>query len=90
MIATQVKDPDETLDTGIDWAARLGAGETITASTWTPATGITVDQSSFTDQITSARLSGGTAGTRYAVTNAVTTSLGRVYNETLDIEVRSL
>lgn len=89
MIATQVKDPDETRDFALDWTSRLANGETLVASTWTPQTGLTVAQGSFTGTIATARVTGGTVGNRYTLENEVTTSFGRTYHETLDIEVRS-
>ncbi len=84
-----IKDPDETLDRSLDWEARLVDGETISSSDWTADAGITVSQESATDTVSTVRLTGGTLGTTYKVTNLVTTTLGRVYSETLFVEVMS-
>lgn len=90
MLATQVKDPDETRDVALDWSARLAAGEVLAASSWAVDAGVTIVQESYSNSTATARLAGGAAGSRYELTNTVTTSLGRTYNESIDLEVRSL
>lgn len=69
---TQVpaKDPDATLKYGIDWSDYLGS-ETIVASEWLAQEGIVVVSDTFDPTSTAVRLSGGTAGTRYKVTNRI-------------------
>lgn len=91
MMATRIqhfsKDPDAKLDYAIDWSSWLAAGETITASAWTVATGITEVISSFNDTTTKIWLSGGTAGTTYTIANTITTSDGRIDERTFDVIV---
>lgn len=85
------KDPAAVLDYGIDWDDEddpwLASGETITASAWTVATGITKDSDSFSDTVTTVWLSGGTAGEEYDIKNTITTSAGRTDERTLTVKV---
>lgn len=75
-------DPNEVDDFPWDWSARLGAGETITAATVTIAEGAaTVDGSSTTGAVVTARLSGA-SGSVVKVLCRVTTSLGRTLDDT--------
>ena len=87
-MSTFVKDPNSRLDFACDWSAWLQDGETITGSEWLPDTGITMDSDSIAGGRTIVWLSGGTAGQRYAVTNRITTSAGRIDDRTLRISVR--
>lgn len=80
------KDPDDILDYGINWAARLGT-DTISASTWIVEDGITQDSASFTDTTTAIWLSGGTAGVTYDITNRIVTAAGRQIDQTVSIAV---
>lgn len=85
-----VKDPQARKDYQFDWSAWLDeAGDTISASTWTPTSGITVDSSSRTDTHTTVWLSGGTAGQSYEVVNHITTAGGREDDRTLLVRVRN-
>lgn len=87
-MSTFVKDPNAVLDFSCDWSGWLQDGETITGSEWFPDDGITMGATSFAGGRTVVWLSGGTAGQRYAVTNRITTSAGRVDDRTLRITVR--
>lgn len=80
------KDPDSRLDYIVDWSDWLDS-DTITASTWTPATGITVTTSSNTTTTTTVWLSGGTLGATYKVVNHITTAAGRQDDRTLVIRM---
>lgn len=82
------KDPDARLDYQVDWSDWLD-GDTISASSWVLPTGIT--QYSVTNNTTSATifLTGGTEGVDYSVVNRITTSGGRINDQTLIIKVRS-
>ena len=93
-----VKDPDAVLDYKWDWKAStngtgssdwLASGETISSHTIDADTGITVDSSSLTDTNTSVTvwLSGGTAGTTYAVRCEIVTSSSRTDERTMYILV---
>lgn len=86
------KDPDEFLDYGFDWAERLEPGETIVTSTWfineaLPEIELS-DESVVSNRYTLVWISGGAVGERYSVTNRLTTSVGRIYDETARIRVR--
>jgi hypothetical protein len=95
-----VKDPAEVLDYSVDWdrssetasagTGWLASGETITASTWTVPTGITqtTPAPSVVAGKTTIWLTGGTTGTRYTITNHITTSQGRQGERSMLIQVR--
>lgn len=80
------KDPDDILDYGVDWSARL-SGDTLAASDWIVPDGITEDSASFSASSATIWLSGGTAGQSYAITNRVTTAAGRQFDATVTIQV---
>ena len=69
---------------GVDWTdylAAIGAAETVTVSTWTvsgPDAVLTADAGSIVvgGKQTQVRLSAGTVGALYTVTNRITTSSG--------------
>lgn len=96
---TFIKDPDSTLDYKFDWKAEtngsgtsdwLAAAETISSHTIDADTGITVDSSTATDTNTSVTvwLSGGTAGTDYAVRCEIVTNAARTDERTMMIAVQ--
>jgi hypothetical protein len=77
------KDPDETLDYGVDWSAWLG-GDLIQSSVWTASpAGITLGVSTNTATATAVWVSGGSVGSSYDVVNRITTLAGRVKDQTL-------
>lgn len=76
-MTTFTHDPNAVLDYSVDWSAWLASGETITVSSWTAATGITIDSDSNTTTVATAWISGGTAGRNYTATNHIVTSAGR-------------
>lgn len=94
-----IKDPDAVLDYKFDWKALtngsgtsdwLATAETISSFTIDADTGITVVSSSKTDANTTVTvwLSGGTAGTDYAVRCEIVTSATRTDERTMTIQVR--
>lgn len=89
-VRPRVKDPDEVLDYEWNWGARrLVEGETIqTSVTLVSPPGLGVDSTTHDTTRAVVRVSGGTSGTSYRVTNRVTTSQGRVYDWTIIITVR--
>ena len=88
--AIDAKDPDDIDDFTLDWTNVLAVGETISLLTVTAVTaGITVSSSSNAGARTTARLTGGTAGTSYDVRYRITTSTGRQLDETLRIAVET-
>lgn len=84
----QFKDPDEVLDYQVDWSTALG-GDTIASSVWTLPSGITQDSSTLNDTATTIWLSGGTDGSRYDLTNRITTAAGRTFEQHVSIFVRA-
>ena len=66
------KDPNAVETWTIDWSPKLGS-DTINTSAWVVAAGITNAADSKTTTTTTIKLSGGTAGTTYTITNTVVT-----------------
>lgn len=85
-IERRYKDPDEILIFGIDWADYLGA-DTILTSSWTVPAGVGQVSNAFTDTLATIKLSGGTLGQVYRITNRITTSDGETVDKSLDIEI---
>lgn len=86
------KDPNAVLDYRVDWSSWLAGGETISTSAWTVPTGITEvndagHPTSSTTTTATIWLSGGTDGTRYRVTNRITTSQGRTEDRSIYVSV---
>lgn len=85
-IERRYKDPDEVVNFGIDWADYLGT-DTISGSSWAVPSGITQVGSSFTTTQVIIKLSGGTVGSIYRISNRITTSAGETVDQSIDIEV---
>lgn len=84
------KDPDEVLDYQFDWTDRLEDAETIVTSTFVRASGdVTLGANDTAGAVTTIWISGGTAGTLSVITNRITTSEGRTYEESAKFRVRS-
>lgn len=81
------KDPAAVLDYDIDWGAWLG-GDTIATSDWVVGSGITSGAKSKTNTVVTIWLSGGTAGTTYALKNTITTAGGRTQVRRFKISVK--
>jgi hypothetical protein len=86
-IATFIKDPDAVLDYTGDWSAWLG-DDTIVSSTWDIPSGITLDSDTNDATTVTIWLSGGTAGTKYQLTNHIVTTGGRADDRTIAISVK--
>lgn len=87
IIASFDKDPDETLDFTIDWAAWLD-DDTISSSVWSVPSGLTEGSSSYGNTTTTLWASGGTDGTDYRCTNTIVTAAGRTVQRTIMIRVK--
>lgn len=85
--ATWKKDPSDALDWAWDWSRWLQTGETIVSKVVTPASGITVDNSTMTADHVVVWLSGGTVGVQYKVAVKITTNQGRTAERTIRINV---
>ena len=82
------KSPLDVSDYFIDWSKFLPTEETIASVSITSTAGLTVGATGFTDKVARARLSGGTAGNRYAVTCVITTSSSETFSVTKNLFVR--
>lgn len=72
----------------IDWSSWLNAGDTINSSSWTVPAGMTDVTDSKTTTTTVVKISGGTVGSSYTITNTVTTSVsGETRTETFVLRV---
>lgn len=82
------KHPDATQDLRIGWRDQLRSTETIVRSSWT-AMGLTVvtDQVIAAGTVTVGWIAGGLERTRYMVTNAVMTNLGRQLTQTIILHI---
>lgn len=83
-----VKDKDAKLDFMFDWSEWLESGETISSYVLTVQTGITKVSDSKTTTAVTVWLSGGTNGTWYTVACKITTSLGRIDERTINIQIQ--
>jgi hypothetical protein len=81
------KKPLETLDYWIDYSSRLGSNDTIASSVWNLPAGITLASAGAETKRTYAFISGGTLGQTYAVSNVVTTTLGRTYEDGFSLTI---
>lgn len=90
MGARFTKDPDAVLDYQVNWFRWLVEGDFITAVSFDPDSGITVEDSSYTDTTTTVWLSGGTVGVTYKVVCHITTAGGREDDRTLQIAVKEV
>lgn len=82
-----VKDPDEFLDYCIDWTKRLVDDDTITSVEWLLSSDEIV-KSNESHDTTKALLwiAGGTAGQTYQVLCRVTTTQGRIMDQTVNLK----
>lgn len=95
---TFIKDPNSVLDYTIQWGQLATLGEylfdqstdQIATSAWTVPAGLTEDSSTNTSLSTTIWLSGGTAGESYEVTNRITTTGGRTFDQSIRIRCKSL
>lgn len=85
-----VKDPSESKRYGRDWTAHLDDGDTIASSTWVVGDGLTGTDDELVGNIAAIRLSGGTEGTEYRVTNNVVTTQGDIFERSFTVNVQQL
>lgn len=84
------KDPNENLDYQFDWSDRLVTGETITASDFILESGnVTLGVETYSGALTTVWISGGTHGTTSVITNRITTSASRIYDESAKLRIRN-
>lgn len=85
-----IKAPTDILDYEWDWSVWMPTGDTISAVTFTAQSGITIEVSpaqSHTGTTATVWLGGGTAGTTYTITCQITTTAGRVAQNTQNLNV---
>lgn len=92
-LAWDAKDPNDVDSFQIDWSERL-TSETISTSAWTidPADGttpLTQNSASNTTTRTTIWLSGGDEDETYELTNRITTTAGRTFDQTVKLKVKS-
>jgi hypothetical protein len=85
-----VKDPAESKRYGFDWTAHLEDGDSVTTSTWVVADGLTGTEGELVGNVAAIRLSGGTEGTEYRVTNNVVTTQGDIFERSFTVNVQQL
>ncbi len=81
------QDPDSTLDYRFIWSAWL-AGDEIATSTFLLPDGLTQVSASNTARTATIVVSGGTACSKYRVTNRITTIAGRTMDQTVVISIK--
>lgn len=81
MITWPQKDPDEVANYGFIWSTELAEGDSVASSTWILPDGLSKASEGLSDDVTVVKLSGGTIGETYIVTNRIVTS---ITTETLD------
>lgn len=86
-VPLEPKTPDEEKDYGIDWRKYVATGVTIVSSDWTVPSGITKETSSISGLYTLVRLSGGTAGELYELTNVIETSQQEILQREIEVRV---
>ena len=89
IMSVLIKDPDATLDYGVDWSSYLAAGESLSQSAWSvaPAGELVLTGEASGATSASVLVAGGTRGRVYRLTNRVTTSAGRTDDRSITIRV---
>lgn len=87
------KDPADVLDYSIDWTEQLALPATpdsIATVAWTVPAGLTKGADSHAGGVATVWLSGGVAGTDYAVTCRIVTAGGRTIERSAKLQVKEL
>lgn len=82
-----LKDQNAVLDYTVNWATFLGV-DTIASDSWIVPVGITSASESNTTTTSTIWLSGGTLGTKYALTNRIVSAGGRTEDKTIYVKVK--
>jgi hypothetical protein len=77
----------EELDYTINWAPRLLNNDVITASAWTVPSGLTKTSESFTNTTSTVWFTDGVLNSNYSIVNLVTTSGGRIMQQTVTLKI---
>lgn len=78
------KDPNAVLDYTVDWRTWLGDDQILTSS-WTLPVGVANAGATFSSTTATIWITGGIAGTSYAIYNQITTGNGRTDKRTIRI-----
>lgn len=83
-------DPDKVADYHAYWADELQRldGIIISASSWTVPAGLTMEDSSFTMNDATIRISGGTPGQRYRLVNHIVCNDGQEFDKSIYLRCR--
>jgi hypothetical protein len=81
------KDPDATIDYQLDWSDWLVDDDVLAGVSWSVATGLTQEATVHDDTTATVWVSGGTIDEEYLVTCEITTSDGRVENQSFTVVV---
>ena len=85
------KDPFDVLERELDWTDIVPAGSTISTSAWvSDNSGLTVVDAGTTGLTTKVKLSAGSAGVAYKVSNQVTLDSGLKFERSFYVLVREL
>lgn len=89
-LGRKTKDPSDVRIYGIEWSRFLSARDdaTISSSTYAVESGVTKVSQSTSGSRTFVKVSGGTAGEEYLVTNTVTLSNGETVEKSFRLQVR--
>jgi hypothetical protein len=90
-LGSRTKDPADARTYSIDWSpwlAGLPTADTIASSVWSLPAGVTLVAQANTTTKTSVRVSGGTTGTNYSISNTVTTTNGEIKKVLFQLVVR--
>jgi hypothetical protein len=86
-----LKDPGSSLDYSVDWGAEYLSGDALASSSWSVSPvedgGVAIVGSQSDLLIATVRVSGGTAGRLYRLTNHVTTASGREDSRSIMLRV---
>ena len=80
------RDPRSRLPVSVDWSAWLTKeGTTISSSAWTTDAGLTLEAQTNTTTLAQVIVSGGTAGTIYALRNTITGANGLIDSRSIRV-----
>jgi hypothetical protein len=86
------KNPADLIDYSIDWINVLKAlnDDTIASATWNVPSGLVLEGQTIAGSVTSAVISGGTAGQVYTVGCQITTTGGRIVRRNVRLAVKEI
>lgn len=87
VLAQYIKDPDATIPYTIDWGTSYLGTATIGTAAWVVPSGLVLGSASYTTDVATAWISGGTVGHTYVVTNRITASNGLIDDRSISIVV---